>query len=213
MQMERQRQEIVACGKKMLAAGFVTATGGNLSICDRAAGLVAITPTGIPYDATTPADIVILDMDARVVQGPRAPSSELALHCGLYRTRGDISAVVHTHSVYATTISCLRCSIPPVHYLVGFAGMDVPCAQYATFGTQHLADNVCAAMHERRAVLLANHGLLAAGDTLQDAYTLAELVEFCAEVYYRSRSIGTPVVLDEAEMQTVREKFANYGKQ
>jgi len=128
-----------------------------------------------------------------------------------YARRPDVSAVVHTHSVFATTLACLGWNLPAAHYLIGFAGATVPCAVYATFGTAELAEVAYHAMGNRGAVLLANHGALAVGHDLASAFNIAEMVEFCAEVYYRARCVGDPVIIGDGEMELVLQKFKSYG--
>ncbi len=120
--------------------------------------------------------------------------------------------MIHTHSTYAATLSCLNISLPAVHYLVAFAGQDVQCASYASFGTKKLAENALEAMKDRRACLLANHGLLAGGRDLMEAFTVTEEIEFCCELYCRAKSIGEPVILPEDEMERMVERFQHYGR-
>jgi L-fuculose-phosphate aldolase len=114
--------------------------------------------------------------------------------------------------MYATTLSCLNWTLPAVHYLVAFAGVDVRCAKYATFGTKDLAENAFEAMRDRKAVLLANHGLLAGANNLLNAFNITEEIEYCAELYYRTKSIGEPVILPLSEMELMLEKFKTYGQ-
>ena len=147
------------------------------------------------------------------MDGSRKPSSELPFHLIFYQSREDISAVVHTHSVHATTLACLGLELPAVHYLIGFAGSSVRCAPYATFGTEALARSALDYMEGRKAVLLANHGLIAGGATIQEAFQIAESVEFCAEIYCRCRAMGQPLVLSSEEMAVIIDKFKTYGKQ
>jgi L-fuculose-phosphate aldolase len=161
---------------------------------------VAITPSGIDYDEMVPEDVVILNIDGQTVDGGLSPSSEKGFHLRLYRKRGDVNAVIHTHSHYATTLACLKMEIPAVHYLVGFCGKKVPVAEYATYGTDELAENVCAAIEKYNAVLMANHGLVAVGPDLLRAFSVAEEIEFVARIYYQALSIGKPVVLPDREM-------------
>lgn len=210
--LESERNLLVHYGKKLIVHRLTTGTGGNLSILDRGSGLIAITPTGIDYFDTRPDDIVVLELEGGVVEGRRKPSSELIMHRILYRHRTDINAIVHAHSTYATTLSCLNWRLPPVHYLVAFAGKDVKCAPYATFGTEELARRALAAMQDRKAVFLANHGLLAGGKDLATAFTVAEQVEFCAEIYCRCKCIGEPIVLPDAEMELLAEELRYYGQ-
>ncbi|UFS71481.1 L-fuculose-phosphate aldolase [Geomonas sp. RF6] len=207
-----QREELIRFGKKMLTARLTSGTGGNLSVYDRAEGLIAITPSGIEYEDMEPADIPLVDISGRVVEGSRNPSSELGFHLALYRKRADITAVVHTHSVYATTMACLNWEIPAVHYLVAFSGQKVPLAPYATFGTDELAENVVQGIEGYNAVLLANHGLVTVGRNLPTAFAVAEEIELVSQIYYQTKCIGQPVILPEDEMSRVIEKFAVYGQ-
>jgi L-fuculose-phosphate aldolase len=156
--------------------------------------------------------VVITDLDGQVLDGQYKPSSELGFHLALYRQRPDVNAVLHTHSVYATTMACLGWEIPAVHYLVGFSGHKVPLAPYATFGTPELARNVAAGIGDYNAVLLANHGLVAVGSDLGRAFNTAEEIELVARIYYQTKSVGNPVILPEEEMERVLEKFATYGQ-
>jgi L-fuculose-phosphate aldolase len=213
MLMEAERAAVVRYGRAMVASGLTTGTGGNLSCRDRGRDLVLISPSGVPYAEMTPGDVVVVDMDGQRVEGGGMPSSELGFHLALYRHREDVGGVVHTHSVYATTLACLNWEIPPVHYLVGFAGHKVPVAPYATFGTDDLARNVRDTMGSRyQAVLLANHGLVAVGTDLSRAFDTAEEIEFVARVFCQAKAIGEPAMLGEDEMRRVIDKFKTYGR-
>jgi L-fuculose-phosphate aldolase len=183
MLLLKERTEIVRFGKKLLTAQLTSGTGGNLSIFNRHDGLIAISPSGIEYDEMEPADIPVVDGSGMTVEGSRKPSSELGFHLSLYRMRPDINAVVHTHSVYATTMACLNWEIPAVHYLVAYSGHKVPLAPYATFGTDELAANVAGAIGNHNAVLLANHGLVTVGPNLATAFAVAEEIELVARIY------------------------------
>jgi L-fuculose-phosphate aldolase len=205
------RKEIVAYGRKMVSTNLTTGSGGNISALD-ADGHVAITPSGIEYFDLTAEQIVVTDRGGRALGKGLAPSSELGFHLALYDQRPDIRAVVHTHSVYATTFACLREEIPAVHYLVGYCGQRVRVAPYATFGTPALAAAITATIDGDQAVLLANHGLVAVGPTLARAFAVAEEIELVARLYYQTRAIGRPHILPEAEMDTVLEKFKHYGQ-
>ncbi len=212
MLLEKERAQIVRFGKKLLAARLTSGTGGNLSIFNREKDLIAITPSGVEYEEMVPSDVAVVDGDGKTVEGSRKPSSELDFHRSLYRQRSDIQAVVHTHSVYATTMACLRWEIPAVHYLVAFSGHKVPLAPYATFGTPELARNVAEHIGECNALLLANHGLVAIGANLATAFAVADEIELVARIYYQAKSIGKPVILPEEEMSKVIQKFATYGQ-
>jgi L-fuculose-phosphate aldolase len=204
--------EIVAFGRKLVTANLTTGSGGNISALD-ANGDVAITPSGIDYFDLTAEQIVVTDRGGKCEGSGLKPSSELGFHLALYDLRADIRAVVHTHSVYATTFACLREEIPAVHYLVGYCGQRVRVAPYATFGTPELAAAITATIGGDQAVLLANHGLVAVGPTLSKAFAVAEEIELVARLYYQTRAIGSPHILAEEEMNTVLEKFKHYGQQ
>jgi len=208
----KERQEIVEYGKKLVTSGLTKGTGGNLSIYNREEGLMAISPSGIDYFEIRPEDVVVLDLDGNIVDGDKKPSSELEMHRIFYKNRDDIDAIIHTHSTYATVLSCLNIPLPPVHYLVALAGLDVRCAKYATFGTEELAKNAFEAMKDRYAVLLANHGLLAGAKDLANAFNITEEIEYCAELYIKAKAIGEPVILPEEEMELMLEKFKTYGQ-
>lgn len=212
MILKDERELIVEHGKKMLTFGLTKGTGGNLSIFNRRENLVAISPSGLDYFETRPQDIVIIDLDGNVVNGNRKPSSEYEMHLIFYKEREDVNAVVHTHSTYSTILSCMNWSLPPVHYLIAFAGKNVRCAEYALFGTKKLAYNALEGMGERKAVFLANHGLLTIGDDIVDAFNIAEMVEFCAEIYYKVKCIGEPTVLNKNQMEEVHVRFETYGQ-
>ena len=212
MLLEEERNAVVEYGKNLVKRCLTRGTGGNISIFSRERGLMAISPSGMDYFETRPEDVVVMDLDGKVVEGIRKPSSEYEMHRIFYRNREGIGAVVHTHSTYSTVLSCLHWTIPAVHYLVAYAGMDVPCAEYATFGTREIADNAFAAMEDRNAVLLANHGLLAVGPDLPSAFNTAEEIEFCAEIYYRTKCVAQPVLLPDDEMKRMIERFKTYGQ-
>jgi L-fuculose-phosphate aldolase len=212
MLMQAEREQIVEYGKKLVTTGLTKGTGGNLSIYNRDKKLIAISPSGIDYFLIKPEDVVILTIDGEKVDGDKTPSSEIEMHRVLYERRTDIDAVIHTHTMYATTLACLNWDLPPVHYLVAFAGLDVRCAKYATYGTKELAENAFEAMKDRKAVLLANHGLLAGANDLLNAFSITEEIEYCSEIYYRTRSVGEPVILSEEEMKLMIVKFKTYGQ-
>lgn len=212
MLLENARKDLVKYGRKLVEQNLTKGTGGNLSIYDESEELMALTPSGIPYFDMKPADIVLMDLAGEIVEGDRKPSSEEAMHRFIYKERDDIRAIVHAHSTYSTSLSLLRESLPPAHYMIALAGYDVRCAEYATYGTKELANNAVKAMENRNAVLLANHGLLAAAGDLPNAFNTAEEIEFVAEVYWRAKAIGEPVILSKDEMTLMEEKFKSYGQ-
>ncbi|KYG89237.1 L-fuculose-phosphate aldolase [Metasolibacillus sp. FSL H7-0170] len=211
MRLLDERKKIVQHCQLLLKSGLTKGTGGNISIYVPSENCVVISPSGVPYDSMEPEDVVLIDLDGNKIEGNYKPSSEWAMHTAVYKQKPEMQAVVHTHSVFAKTLSCLREDLPAVSYLVAVAGKKVSCAQYASFGTQELADNALTAMGDSKAVLLANHGLLAAGETIEEAFNIAEEIELCAEVYIRARGIGKPVILDDDEMEYMLERFKTYG--
>lgn len=212
MLLKAERDLIVAYGKKLAAARLVTGTSGNLSIFNKAEKLMVISPSGVDYQLMEPEDVVVMNLQQKVVDGTRKPSSEHRLHGIFYEKRKDVGAVVHTHSPFATTIACLNRDLPAVHYTIAYAGSKVACAPYATFGTDQLAENAYLAMENRNATLLANHGLVAVGADITAAFNTALEIEYVAELYYRASSIGEPVIVNDSEMNNVIERFKNYGQ-
>ncbi|MEJ2038199.1 MAG: L-fuculose-phosphate aldolase [Desulfosarcinaceae bacterium] len=205
------KTQLVDYGRRMVESRLTTGSGGNLSCLDRGSGHLAITPSGLDYFAMTAEDIVICDLDGKKLEGRRKPSSELSFHLALYAHRPAIGAVVHTHSVFATTLACLHREIPAVHYLVGFAGKKVPLAPYAAFGTRELARNIVESIGDSNAVLMANHGLVAAARDLPTAFNIAEEIELVAHIYYQTLTVGKPKILTNEQMEEVLEKFKSYG--
>ena len=213
MLMLSERRQIVDYGLKMIRSGLTTGSGGNLSILSPADNLIAISPSGIDYHDVTVADVVVVDRAGKVVDGDCKPSSELGFHLALYAARSEITAVVHTHSVYATTLACLHWELPAVHYLVAFSGDKVPLAPYATFGTVELANNIIESIGSYNAVLLANHGLVTVASDMKNCFNVAEEIELVARIYYQAKSVGQPVLVENEEMARVIDKFSHYGQQ
>jgi len=209
------RQELIATALRMSAAGLNKGTAGNVSVraVENGTAGFLITPTGMAYDVLAPEDIVFMRLDGTPT-GRRQPSSEWRFHRDLYAARPEAGAVLHAHSPFAVSLACLRRDIPPFHYMIArFGGATLRCAAYATFGTQALSDAALAAMQDRRACLLANHGMLVFGRDLAQALDLGVELEALCEQYWRACQLGEPVLLDAAEMATVLEKFAGYGQQ
>ena len=169
------REAVIATARALNASGINVNKSGNVSVrCQRGprTGLL-LTPTGVPYERLATEDIVFVDASGRAV-GRCEPSSEWRFHAAIYGVRADLEAVVHTHSAHATALACQGLPIPAFHYMVAVAGgTDIRCSDYATFGTQALADNVLAALAGRRACLLAHHGVIACGPSLEAAFALA----------------------------------------
>lgn len=213
MLLQKEREDVVKYCQMLITHGLTKGTGGNISILNREEGLFAISPSGIDYFETEPEDIVVMNLKGEIVDSNRKPSSEHELHRIFYTDRVDIDAVVHTHSVYSTVLATLREGLPASSYLVAFSGYDVRCAEYASYGSMELAKNTFEAMKERNAAFMANHGLIAGGSDILNAFNIVEQIEQCAEVYVKARSIGTPVLLDHDEMTRMIDSFNNsYGQ-
>ena len=213
MLLQKEREDVVKYCQMLITHGLTKGTGGNISILNREEGLFAISPSGIDYFETEPEDIVVMNLKGEIVDGDRKPSSEHELHRIFYTDRDDIAAVVHTHSVYSTVLATLREGLPASSYLVAFSGYDVRCAEYASYGSMELAKNTFEAMKERNAAFMANHGLIAGGSDILNAFNIVEQIEQCAEVYVKARAIGTPVLLDHDEMTRMIDSFNNsYGQ-
>lgn len=206
------RAALVAAAQATQHAGLNRGTSGNLSV--RVPGGLLVTPTGIPYERLRATEVVLLDADGTPAPGQLRPSSEWRFHRDVLAARPDVAAIVHTHSPHATALACLGEDLPAFHYMVAAAGgADVRCAAYATFGTQALSDAVLAALTDRRACLMANHGALAVGADLDGALALAHEVEALCQQYLLARAAGRPTLLDAAEMRNVAARFADYGRQ
>jgi L-fuculose-phosphate aldolase len=209
---EALRADVIATARALGARGLAVNRAGNVSArCRRGrqSGFL-VTPSGLEYDRLETTDIVFVDGDGRP-QGRRSPSSEWRFHSAIYRTRPEVAAVVHTHSPFATALACQRLSIPAFHYMVAAAGgHDIRCAEYATFGSEALAEHALAALQGRTACLLAHHGAIACGATLAAALALAVEVEALAAVYTTVRGLGEPRVLPADEMERVLERFRTY---
>jgi L-fuculose-phosphate aldolase len=209
---QRLRDELVVTARHMSALGLTPGMSGNVSV--RYGDSMYVTPSGMPYGDLSADDVVKIEHDGTVRPGQRTPTTEWRLHADILGARQDIGAIVHTHSLFCTTISMLRRPIPAIHYMVVLAGSDeIPCADYATFGSAQLALNAVSALHGGNACLLANHGMIALGDTLAKALRLAAEVETLAAQYWHAAQIGSPHILDGEELDRVRARFAEYGQQ
>ena len=205
------RQELVETCRKMNASGINQGTAGNISVRNDAGFL--ITPSSLPYDAMQPGDIVQMDFDG-TYESDRRPSSEWRFHRDILQSRQDVNAVVHCHSVYATTLACHHKTIPAFHYMTGlFGGSTIRCARYATYGTQALSDAALEALDGRTACLLGQHGQISLGKSLAHGLANAIEVETLSRLYVQALTLGEPPVLDDDEMARVIRQMTNmrYG--
>ena len=206
------RQALIAAARSLRENGLGVGAAGNLSV--RIEQGYLITPTGVDYEVLEPDHIVAMDLRGNPAPGNLKPSSEWRFHQDVYLRRADAGAIVHTHSPWATALACARQDLPAFHYMVaGAGGRRIRCAEYGTFGTQELSERALAALEDRQACLLANHGVLALGAELAAAFKMAQLVEELARQYLLSRLAGAPALLDDGEMDLNLEKFKDYGQQ
>lgn len=205
------RQQLIETAQAMNASGLNQGTSGNLSVrCDDG---MLITPSGMDYAGLVDDDIVWMDL-AGNCRGSRKPSSEWRFHAAIYAHRAEARAILHAHPVNCAALACLGKGIPAFHYMVAIAGgKDIRCAEYATFGTAELSDNVINAMEDRKACLMAHHGLTCLSENLPGALALAIEIEQLAEVYSRILAMGDAEILDDSEMAIVLKKFSSYGVQ
>lgn len=205
------RRAIIDACLKMNASGLNQGTAGNISLRHGEGFLV--TPSGIPYEAMRPEQVVPVGFDESY-SGDWLPSSEWRMHFDIYATRPQAGAVVHTHSVHATALSCLRREIPPFHYMIAVAGgRTLRTADYATFGTRELSRAMLAALEGRSACLLANHGMICFGPTLDKALWLAGEIETLCRQYVIALTAGEPAILTDTQMDEVIARFGSYGRQ
>ena len=212
MILEKEKEQVIEYSLKLLSEGLTNGTAGNVSIFNREEGLVAISPTGVNYSELTPEMISVVDLDGKLIEGLK-PSSELEMHMILYRNRGDVNAVIHTHPVYTTVLACLREDLPAIDYMIAVTGATkVRCAEYASYGTKELAENAYKAMGSSLAVILANHGLTTAGKDIANAFNITVQVEYISNLYIKAKNIGEPIVLPDNEMNSMLERFKTYGQ-
>lgn len=208
----RLRMAIIDKARWMNSSGLNQGTSGNISV--RHGDRMLITPSGIAYDTLTPDMIASMPVDGEygAWDGPKKPSVEWRFHLDILKARPEVMATVHTHSMYATILAIARKPIPPCHYMIAaFGGSDVRVCDYAKYGTKELSINVLKAMEGRSACLMANHGMLATGSSLDKAMWAAVELETIVKQYYHSLLIGGPVLLSEEEIDRVVREFHGYG--
>lgn len=212
MRQKEIREKIIELCLEMNRSGLNQGTSGNISA--RYKKSMLITPSGIPYEKLKPKHIARMSLrhDRYEWKGPFKPSSEWHFHRAILQSQPALGAVIHTHSMYASILSIARKNIPACHYMIAaFGGNIVKCADYATFGTAELSDNILVAMEHRSACLLANHGMIAGGKDLDNAMWAAVELETLAKQYYHASLLGGMIILPDSEMKNVLEKFHSYG--
>lgn len=205
------RQQLIDTAVAMNTSGLNQGASGNLSV--RYGSGFLITPSGMEYAGLSTSDIVWMDIDG-TTQGARKPSSEWRFHAAIYKQHAGANAVLHAHPLSCSTLACLGKGIPAFHYMIAIAGgKNIRCADYATFGTRQLSENVIKALQDRKACLMAHHGLTCFEKDLPRVLALAIEVEHLATVYCRILSIGEADILTDDEMEKVLKKFSGYGLQ
>lgn len=205
------RRKVIETCLAMNALGINQGTSGNVSV--RTDEGFLITASGVPYAKMKPEQVVEMDLDGGY-RGPYLPSSEWRMHLDIFKARPKAQAIVHTHSIYATALACLRRDVPAFHYMIGVTGgSSLRVSDYAEFGTQALSDTMLRALAGRSACLLANHGQIAFGPNLDRALWLAGEIETLCKQYWAASLAGKPVILDDGQMKTVLARFKTYGKQ
>lgn len=203
-------EQLLQTVRAMAQAGLNKGTSGNASI--RLDDGFLVTPSGVPVEKLTANSMVYMDWHGGPEAGKK-PSSEWRFHRDIFQARPEIGAVVHSHSMFATTIACMGRNVPPFHYMIATAGGDdIRCAPYALFGTQTLSDSAVAALQDRKACLLAHHGMIAVGKTLPQALEIAVEVENLCEQYWRLLQLGEPKLLTPEQMREVHAQFTGYGQ-
>ncbi|MDX1914606.1 MAG: class II aldolase/adducin family protein [Methylophilus sp.] len=203
-------EELLNMARQLVSTGLNKGTSGNVSVRDGDGFL--ITPSGMAVEEMSANSMVHVQFDGQH-EANKKPSSEWRFHRDIFQARSEINAVIHTHSMFATTVACMRKDIPPFHYMIAVAGGDtIRCAPYALFGSQQLSDHALEALHGRKACLLANHGMIVLGRDLKEAFALTVEVENLCEQYWRLLQTGEPYLLTEAQMREVFEQFKGYGK-
>lgn len=213
MKHRELREQVAEVARRLVSSGLVTGTSGNVS-ARTPEGDVLITPSGLPYEDMDPASVVLVSIEGDVLEGSLAPSTETPMHTGIYKVRPNVGAVVHTHSPYSTTLACLGWEIPPVHYMLTTLGPDgrIPLAPYALYGTGELAGHAARVLGEsHNACLLQNHGTITVGESPEKAFANTVVLEDMAELYYRARLAGEPLLLDVEQVAEVATKVAGYG--
>jgi L-fuculose-phosphate aldolase len=208
MVLASERALLVRYAQRLRSDGLVVGTAGNLS--SRAGDLVAITPSGVDYDSLSPDSICVVELDGSPVDARCEPSRELPMHLAAYGAL-DTGAVVHTHSPSATALGTVVEELPAIHYLIAELGGPVRVAPYATPGSEELAAAMVRALAGRSAALLANHGALTVGETLEQAYSRAVTLEWLAALYLRARQLGSPSDLPADEVERLGELVRSYG--
>ena len=205
-------EEVIKYANKLNTENLSALRSGNISIRYKDGFL--ITPSGVKYSSLKNEDIVFVSLDGKFEEKKMKPSSEWRFHKDIYLNKKEANAIVHTHSTHATAVSTHGKSIPAFHYMVALAGgNDIKCADYATFGTEELSQNIIKALENRKACLMSNHGQFAFEKNLSKAFELAQEIENICQQYINALKIGKPKILSDDEMIKILEQIKNYKKE
>ena len=210
MKLKTEREKIVFEIKRMQEIGLIINTSGNISI--KKDDLIAISPSGVSYNNLKSEDIVVLDKDKKIIEGELLPSSETNLHVSIYDKYSDVSAIVHTHSLYATSVSTILQELPAIHYQIADLGGPIKVAPYETFGTEALAVAVEKNLQGRKAVLMKNHGAVTVGSDINKSASRAILLEWLCSLYLLSKNSGNPTIIDDNEIKNVKHQMSKFEK-
>jgi L-fuculose-phosphate aldolase len=213
MKFDKERKIVVEAGKEMLEKKLTVGTWGNISLRTFDKEKCVITPSGMNYQKMNPEDMVVIDLDGKVVEGKWKPSSELEMHCEIYGARKDVNAIVHTHPVFSSVLAVLKEDLPPIiEDMVMLLGGEVKVTEYTLPGTKELAEKAANALGDRNAVLLANHGAVCVGPDMKRTLTACKVLEKSAQIYVYSKMIGQPTLLSPGDVKKLREASMGYLK-
>ena len=218
--MFEKKKEVIEYAKKLNTENLSPLRSGNISVRGNKDGIDGffITPSGIRYDELKTESIVFLEFNEnnnlkKISDKTINPSSEWRFHQDIYIEKKDAQAIVHAHSANAAAVSAHGKNIPAFHYMVALAGgNNIKCAEYATFGTKELSHNIIKALEERKACLMSNHGQVAFGKSLSEAFELAEEIENICHQYINTIKLGKPKIISDEEMKKILYKTKNYKK-
>ena len=208
MNLDEIKKEIIRVGRFLIEKDLTVGSSGNISVRIPEENKIVITPSMIPFVKMTIEDLLVLDPKGDVIEGERNPSIETPLHLKIYEARKDINAIIHAHTIYASAFAVARKRIPPIlDELIVYTGGEVEVADYALPGSEELAENVLKALGNKKAVLLANHGLVACGRDLEDALDVLLKVERTARIFILTKVIGEPHTLPKESIEMEQELY------
>lgn len=213
MLLEKLRNDVWKYNLELPKYGLVVMTSGNISGRDPDSGLVVIKPSGYSYEEMTPDDMVVVDLDGKVVEGHLKPSTDTATHLYIYKHRPDVFGIGHTHSTYASSFAALGWPIPAVLTASAMLGGEIPCGGYATIGGEQIGAEILRTIGTKRAVLLQNHGVFTIGDSARQAAKMAVEVEEIAKITHLAMLKGKPILLTQEQLAETGDMYVTvYGQ-